>query len=246
MGSVPRAHALPGLEVDLSVGYATRAPSGTLQYMGGTNADLKDTLNLDSHSDMTGRLKIEHFIPVIPNFYVQYLPMSFTGDKTSATAITYGGQTFQANTTLHTELTINAIDFGLFYNIPFIKTATVGVLDPEIGINIRSLSFAGKLTGTVAGTANTTQEKTASIPVPMLYIGLGIYPIEFLSFNAQYKTLSVGGNGITEWGAEATIHPLSVLTVTLGYGAQKITIDSDSLKTDISFAGPYASVGVSF
>ncbi len=244
--SVPRAYALPGLDISLNVGSTTRAPAGTLQYMGGTNADLKDTLNLDNHTDTAAQLKVKHAIPIIPNFYFHYLPMSFSGDKTGATPVTYGGQTFSANTNLHTELKLDAIDIGLFYDIPIIKTATAGILDPEIGINIRSLSFSGKMTGTVAGTANTTQEKTASVPVPMLYAGLGIYPIKLLSFNAQAKTLSVGGNGITEWSAEMAIHPMPLFFVALGYSAQKITLDTDNLKTDINFSGPYVALGVGF
>lgn len=246
LGLVPRAHALPGLEVSLSIGSTTRAPSGTLQYQGGTNADLKDTLNLGDHIDMVGQLKVKHAIPVIPNFYIQYLPMSFSGEKTGTTAITYGGQTFTAGTKLQTELKMDALDIGLFYDLPFISTATAGILDVEIGLNVRSLSFSGKLTGTVAGTANTAVEKAASIPVPMLYVGLGIYPIKLISLNAQVKTLSMGGNSITEWGAEMGIHPIPVLYLALGYSSQTITLDSDNLKTDIRFSGPYAAIGASF
>ncbi len=248
--AVPRAYALPGLDVSLSVGSTTRSPSGTVEVGGGssaaTSANLKDTLNLGDHGDITGQLKIKHAIPIIPNFYISYLPMSFSGDKTGTAALTYGGQTFQANTLIHTELTLNAVDFGLFYDIPLIKTATAGIIDPEIGINIRSLSFSGKLTGTVAGVANKTEEKTASIPVPMLYVGLGVYPIHFLSFNAQYKTLSAGSNSITDWGVEVGIHPVPVLYLALGYSSQKITLDTDNLKTSISFSGPYAAIGASF
>lgn len=246
LASIPNAHALPGLEVSLGIGSTTRTPSGTLQYQGGTNADLKNTLNLSDHTDMVGQLKIKHAIPVIPNFYIGYLPMSFSGDKTGTTAVTYGGQTFTAGTKLQTELKMDALDIGLFYDIPFIKTATAGILDPEIGVNIRSLSFSGKLTGTANGVANTTVEKSATIPVPMLYVGLGIYPIKFLSFNAQMKTLSVGGNGVTEWNAEMAIHPMPVLFVALGYNSQSMTLDTDNLKTDLRFSGPYLAVGAAF
>ncbi len=248
--AVPRAHALPGLDIDLSVGTANRTPSGTVEVGGGgstpTSANLKDDLNLGDHADLVGQLKVKHAIPFIPNFYINYLPMSFSGDKTGTSNITYGGQTFQANTLLHTELTLNAVDVGLFYDIPLIKTATAGIIDPEIGLNVRSLSFSGKLTGTVGGVANTTVEKTASIPVPMLYIGLGVYPIHLLSFNAQYKALSLGGNSITEWGVEMGIHPMPVLYLALGYSTQNITLDTDNIKTSIGFSGPYAAIGASF
>lgn len=240
---VPGAQAMA---LEIGVGTANRAPAGTVQYMtGGTNADLKNDLNLGDHSDLVGRLKLKHPIPIIPNIYIHYLPMSFTGDKTSTSSIIYGGQTFQASTALHTELTLNAIDLGLFYDIPFISTATGGIVVPEIGLNVRMLSFSGKLTGTTAA-GTRTEEKTASIPVPMLYLGLGIHPIKFISLNAEIKTLSVGGNSITDWGVEAAIHPLPVLYVAVGYISQSIKIDTDNIKTDISFKGPYAAVGVSF
>ncbi len=246
LAAAPSAQALPGLDVGISIGTATRAPSGTLQYQGGTNTDLKDTLNLGDHSDLTGRLKVKHAIPLLPNFYIDYLPMSFSGDKTNTTTVTYGGQTFQANTSIHTELTLNSVDIGLFYDIPFISAATAGIIQPEIGLNARLLSFKGSLTGTVGGVANTTQEKTASIPVPMLYLALGVYPIDLISANAQIKTLSVGGNTLTEWGVEVAVHPIPVFFLAAGYSAQQIKLDSNDIKTDISFKGPYIAIGAEF
>lgn len=248
--SVPRAHALLGLDLTIEAGSATRTPSGTLSVAGGgltpTSLNLKDTMNLGDHADLLGTIKFKHFIPIIPNVYINYLPMSFNGDKTITSNINYGGQTFQSSTLLHSELTLNALDVGLFYDIPLIKTATAGILEPEIGINIRSLSFNGKVTGTVSGVPNTTQEKSASVPIPMLYVGLGIYPIKLVSLNAQIKTISLGGNGITEWNAELGIHPVPVLFVALGYTSQKMTLDTDNIKSDISFSGPYVAIGAAF
>ena len=242
-----RAQALPLLDIDLQLGMVMRAPAGTLQAGGGgltpTTVNLKDDLNLGDHSDLAGRLKVKHGIPVLPNFYVHYLPMSFVGDK-AVTSINYGGQTFTG--TLHSELTMNATDIGLFYNVPFVKTATAGIIDPEIGLNARLLSFSGKLTGTVGGVPNTTQDKNASIPVPMVYLGLGIYPINLISLNAQIKALSIGGNSITEWGVEAGVHPIPVLYVAVGYSSQKMVIDSSDIKADIGFSGPYLALGASF
>lgn len=244
-----QAQALPLADFDLQAGMVMRTPSGTLRVGGGsstpTSVNLKDDLNLGDHSDLSGRVKVKHSIPVLPNFYIHYLPMSFIGDKTIPTSITYGGQTFNAGT-MHTELTMNATDIGLFYNIPFIKTATTGIVDPEIGINVRLLSFSGKLTGTAGGAPNTTQEKNASIPIPLVYAGLGIYPIDFISFNAQIKVLSYEGNSITEWSFEAGIHPIPVLYVALGYNSQKIVIDSSDIKADVGFSGPYLAIGASF
>lgn len=244
-----RAEALPLLDIDLQMGMVMRTPTGTLQAGGGssspTSVNLKNDLNLGDHSDLAGRLKVKHAIPVIPNFYVHYLPMSFIGDKTITQPITYGGQTFTGGA-LHTELTMNATDIGLFYNVPFIKLATAGIIDPEIGLNARLLSFSGKLTGVTSGAANATESKSASIPVPMVYAGLGIYPFDLLSLNAQVKALSIGGNSITEWGVEAGIHPIPLLYVALGYSSQKMVIDSGDIKADISFSGPYLAVGASF
>lgn len=242
-----RAEALPLLDIDLQLGMVMRAPVGTLRAGSSapTTVNLKNDLGLGDHSDLAGRVKVKHVIPVIPNFYLHHLPMSFIGDKTVSQPITYGGQTFSGGS-LHSELTMNATDIGLFYNVPFVKLATAGIIDPEVGINARLISFSGKLTGATAGAPNTTESKSASIPVPMVYVGLGIYPVNLISLNAQVKALSIGGNSVTEWGVEAGVHPIPVLYVALGYSSQKIVIDSSDIKADISFSGPYLAVGASF
>lgn len=236
----PRAHALPLVDIDVSAGSATRAITGNLSYLGSTN-DLKSTLGVGDSQEVMGRLKIDHAIPILPNFYFNYLPMKFSGK--SNTAFSYAGQSFTGNET--TTLDLSAMDLGLYYNIPLVKTATLGILDPEIGLNVKMISFSGKITGTV-GSATQTQEKAANLPVPMVYLGLGVHPIKLISLNAEVKTLSVGGNGITDWAVEVKVKPIPVLYVSAGYYSESITLDSDSIKASITVNGPFFAVGASF
>ncbi|MCX7761189.1 MAG: hypothetical protein N2Z81_08385 [Hydrogenothermaceae bacterium] len=64
--------ALPGFEVDLSVGGIQQKPSGQIQYPvpTGTAVDLKNDLGLGDKNKPFIRAKFEHPIFLIPNLYL--------------------------------------------------------------------------------------------------------------------------------------------------------------------------------
>ena len=82
------------------------------------------------------RAKVE--LPLIlPNIYLMYTPMSFDGTGSKNVTFTYGNQTFNANAPIQSKLTLDHIDLALFYPVPLLKTATLGKLNAELGLNVR-------------------------------------------------------------------------------------------------------------
>lgn len=253
LAAAPHAMALPGPssqyppppDVDMQIVMVNRAPGGTMEYAG-SPFDTKGTLNLGTHTDFAGRLKLKKAAPVIPNIYLHYQPMNFSGSKTIAGPVAYGGQTFDAGAPLRSSLTVSLLDVGLFTGLPFVKTATGGILDLEAGINGRLFSLNGKLAGTVSGAANTTQGKDVSVPFPMLYLGLGLYPVKFVSLSIEVKSFSDGTDTMTEWNAEAAIRPIPAFFLAAGYNAHYIKIDIGNFKANLDFKGPYLAIGATF
>ncbi len=243
---VPAANALPLADFDVSVGMARPAPSGDFKYGSGstiTTMNLKDTLNMDTGSSTILRLDVKHAIPILPNIYIHHLPIKVEGAKDLASSVTFGTQTFSATTRVTSVLDMGQDDVGLYYSIPLVKSLTVNMLELKAGLNVRVMNFKASLASALPA---KSEEKSFTAPIPMLYLGLDLNPIDLFSINAEVKTLSVGGNGITDYAAELRIKPLRILYIGVGYASETIKIDSNDINANISFAEPYVVVGAQF
>jgi outer membrane protein len=245
-----RAFAFIGL--DVGVGYWRQSPSGTLAYKGtaaNDTLDLKDDLNLDSKNQPFVRIKAE--LPLIlPNIYAMYTPMSFDGTGKKALSFTYGDVKFLGGATLESKIKLDHYDVALFYPIPMLKTATAGVLNIELGLNAKIISFDGEITGTDSITHTT---KTASISktlaIPMIYVGVQVKPISMLSIEAEVRGIAIGESHFYDYMGMLKIKPIGPLYISAGYRAEQIKISSNQVSdvnADIKFGGPFVEVGVSF
>jgi outer membrane protein len=223
-----------------------------LAYKGTTandTLDLKDDLNFDSKNRPFVRIKAE--LPLIlPNIYAMYTPMSFDGTGKKSLKFTFGDTTFTANSAIDSKVKLDHYDVALFYPIPVLKTATAGVLNVELGLNAKIISFEGDVTGTDSIT-NTI--KTASIsktlPVPMIYVGIQVKPISMLSIEAEVRGIAIGESHFYDYMGMLKIKPIGPLYISAGYRAEQIKISSNQVSdvnADIKFGGPFVELGVSF
>lgn len=241
--------ALPGFEVDVSVGAVSQKPSGVIQYPVPTGdvIDVKKDLKIGDETKAFGRVKFEHPIFLLPNIYLQYMPMEFSGKGNITKSITYGGKTFQANTDIDSNVKLDRFDIGLYGHLPFIKTATTGVIDPEVGINVRVIDFSGRITGTSGGQVETAS-KFATIPIPMIYAGLGVNaPVIPVSFSGEIRGISYSKAKYYDWTVEAKVKPIKPLYISAGYRYEKLKIeDISDIYANLTIKGPFFMVGASF
>jgi outer membrane protein len=223
--SVPTvSHALPGVDIDVSVGISKPTPTGSIA-LGGTTYDVANTLNLGAGNDVIAKLDISHAIPILPNIYYHHLPVEVTGSN--------GGH--------NAEIKIQQEDIGLYYHLPFLGTVTNDILDAKWGLNARLMSFSAS--SDLAGTATSF-----NAPLPMVYLGLDFKPIHLLAIAAEIKTLPLGDSNLTEWSAELRVKPLPLLYIGAGFSHYVIKIDpsltSGAPATNMTFAGPYFVLGL--
>ena len=243
-----RAFAFIGL--DVGVGYWRQTPSGTLAYKGTTaddTLDLKDDLNLDSKNRPFVRIKAE--LPLIlPNIYAMYTPMSFDGTGRKTASFTYGDVTFDFNSPLESRIKMDHYDVALFYPIPVLKTATAGVLNVELGLNAKIISFEGEITGNAAGIRNTASI-SKTLPIPMIYVGIQVKPISMVSIEAEVRGIAIGASHFYDYMGRLKIMPIGPLYISAGYRAEQIKIASNQVadvNADIKFGGPFIEVGLGF
>ncbi len=243
--AVPVKSAFAFFGIEAGVGFWQQSPSGSLEYkpVSATDSiDLKDDLNLGSKSRVVARVKAE--LPLIlPNIYFMATPMSFDGTSTITRDISYGGTTFQANVPVQSKVTLDHYDLALFYPVPLLKTATVGVLNVELGLNARQINFKGTISQDSLG---LTASKDLTLYVPMIYVGAQVKPISAFSIEAEIRGISYGKNSYYDYLGRLKIMPVGPLFISGGYRAEQIKIDQSDVKADVKFSGPFAEVGLNF
>lgn len=244
--TVGSAFAMPGLEVDVSAGVIGYKSSGVIQYPvpGGDVIDIKKDLGLGEESKVFGRVKFEHFLPLLPNLYLQYMPMEFTGSGNISRDIKYGQTTYTVNTRVDSKVQLDRFDLGLYYGIPLMST----FLDPEIGVNVRIMDFNGSIRS--SGLVSQTESKSATIPIPMLYGALGVnLPVIPVSFRGEIRGVSVSKVTYYDLTLEGRVKPLKLVPLYLstGYRYEKLKIDGISdIYTNLTIKGPFFMLGASF
>jgi len=236
------------LGVEAAVGYWRQSPSGTVQYGSpGSVLDVISDLNLGDNNEVFGRIKID-LPPGLPNIYVMATPTSFDGTGQTTLPVQYGNVVFAGGSPLQTKLKLDQYDLALYYPIPMLKAATLGVLNAEIGLDARQLKYDGTITGIVYLSPGITQTsaKSATYYIPMIYAAVQVKPVPVVSFEAEFRGITYGSNSYYDYIGRLKVMPYGPLFISGGYRYEQIKIDQDNLLTNLRIQGPFVEAGISF
>ncbi len=247
LGSFSLSFAAPVVDGEFSFGLLNQSPSGWVRYKG-DKVDIKDDLKIGDENSFFVKGKIEHPIPILPNVYLMYTKMKFSGDGKVKKSYTFGNVTVDINDRVLTDLKLNHYDIGLFYNLPFLKTISLGKISGEAGLYVRIIDFKAKV---VNKTRNKTDTTSATVPVPLLYLGFSVKPIDYLSIDVEGKAVAYSGNYYYDLQGEVRIYPFSLGIakpfISAGYRYEKLKLDDiDDTSADIKIKQPFVSGGILF
>jgi outer membrane protein len=233
--------------VDVSVQGEQITPSGNLGYKAqgfpSNRLSLQDDLGFDKVNTMTARIRVEWPIPLIPSIYLQATPLKFSGSGARSASFQYGDRVFSAAVPYSTSLKLDHYDFGIFYGVPFLKTATNGILDVDWGINLRVVDYKAEV---LQPTTGLSESKSQTVPVPMGYLGLRVSPIDPVTVYGELRGIGYADNRYVDLAAGAKVKVFMFAYVGAGYKYQNFKINYADVDSDLRFGGPYAEVGVSF
>ncbi len=249
----PRESSALGLEI--AVGYFQQNPSGEISYEGDTptsseTLDLEDDFEFDAENQLTGRIKAE--LPLFfPNVYLMATPMKFEGEGRINRNFDFGDVTFQGSADFDSKLKLDHYDIALYYNLPFVKTATAKKLNAEIGLNVRIMDFEAEIKGTEAFTGLSESESaSATFAVPMVYVGAQLMPVDLLAFEVEGRWIGYSGNQYLDFIGRLKVKPVKPFFVAAGYRHENLKIDEkidgNDINIDFTFQGPFAEVGFQF
>ena len=235
--------------VEVAVGGWRQDLDGTLSYQAISSDDLIDLesdIDFNDETVIFGRIKID--TPAfLPNFHFVAAPAKLEGTGRKFVALTFGDTTFNADAALSSKVRANQYDIGIYYGLPFVKSATAGMLNLDIGVNVRIADLEVEITG-ASGATTVTERENLLVPVPMIYFGLQFTPVDVMAFEAEARAISLGDSSFYSLTGRLRLQFPGPLFIAGGYRLDKLDVDEDEddLLTDIELAGPFVELGMEF
>lgn len=238
-----------GWGAELAVGGWQQSLGGTLGYEidnSGDIVDLEQDFDLDDELRLFGRANFD--LPLFfPNIYLVAAPMEFEGTGSKSVSITYGDVEFAAGAELDADLTMNQYDIALYWGIPVLKTATNGIFNIDLGLNVRIIDLEANLSGEEEGTSTIVEESVSeTVPLPMLYVALQIEPIDEFAIAVEGRGLSIGDNKLYSVIGRLRYQFAGPVFAAAGYRFETIEIDEEDILVDIDYSGPFVEIGLIF
>ncbi len=231
------AMGLPMIGVEGAVGVWWTSPSGNLK-TGSDNdfLDMEDDFSFSRETELFGRLKVDMPL-LIPNAYVMANPLKWS-ERTSR-AIRFGGKRFLKSS--EAEFNLNQYDFGLFYAIPFLQTATLDRFNVDAGLNLRFIDAETSVSQGVLSEA-----ESMSIVIPQVYLGAQFQPVERFSVEAEARGLTYKSDSSYSLLGRVKATAFGPVFVSGGYRYDDYDIDKSGFMMDFNFSGPFVETGLSF
>ncbi len=227
--------------IEAAVGIWMQEPSGDIGYKG-ASLSVENELKYDTTSKVFGRVKIDMPL-VFPNIYLMATPMKFDGNGSKNTNFTFGDKTFVGNVPFSSSLKLDHYDLALYYGIPFLKTATLGMFNVEVGLNARIIDGRAEINQPSTG---ITESESFTLPVPMIYLGAQFNPVKFLALEGEARGIAYSSNYYYDFIGRLKVQPFGPVFAAGGYRYEAVKIDNSDVKAKTTFKGPFLELGVAF
>ncbi|MBM4137522.1 MAG: TIGR04219 family outer membrane beta-barrel protein [Nitrospira sp.] len=234
---------------EAALGGWNQDPSGYVSYkpldLTRDKLDIDNDLRYDKKTKIFGRLKIDMPL-ILPNIYLMATPVRFEGDGQINREFHFGGETFTINEKFTSKVQLDHYDIAFYYGIPFLKTATLGMLNAEVGLNARIIDFKAEV---IHKNTNISASKSSTIPVPMIYVGAQFKPVSFLAIEAEARGITYSSNHYYDLIGRVKI-PINLIAIkpfiAAGYRYEDAKIDHSDILSEIKIKGPFIEAGVTF
>lgn len=232
-------HAI-GLEGALGGWY--QKPQGSIGYKSISakdSLDLEKDLKYNPKFSPIGRIKID--LPLLPNIYLMGTQCELDGTGSKEENFKFGDKTFGANVDFYSQIKLNHYDIALYYGLPFLNLFTAGIVNVELGFNLRIIDFKAKIR---QESMNIEESKSFPVPIPMVYLGAQITPIKRIAIEAEGCGISYGGNRLISLSGKIKFKLMYPLFIAGGYKYDEIKINEKNIDAELKFHGPFVEVGI--
>ena len=205
----------------------------------GTRIDMKNDLNIKDSQQLMAEAALQ-----LGNFRLSagYLPLKFTGSGTLARSIDFNGRTYDAGTSVDSDVDVKLYDVGLAYYLLNIDNLPVRLqIGPELSVKVADADLA------VTDTTNGIKEETSgTLPIPTVGGRFRVALADYLGVVGRVGYMTYGGNHFLDADGQVEFSPLPLVGIFAGYRYFKLRVDQSDTYLDATFSGPYGGVLVRF
>lgn len=241
--------AMPGLApavgLEMAIGGWDQNIDGEVCYEGNNRndiIDLKDDAGLEDETRVMGRVKVD-MPAILPNIYIMATPMEFEGKGDKEVAFDYGDVNVKVNTDFETRVTMDHVDMGLYYSIPFVNLASLERLNIDLGLNLKVADLEAEVKNKATGLSDA---ESYTLPLPMVYAAVQVQPVERLSLEAEARAVSMSGNHLYNLIGRIKGKIFGPMFLAGGYRYDSINLDEDDVKLDCTVDGVFLETGFEF
>lgn len=225
------ASAFMGLNAEIGGGIWMPSLSGTATT---TNSIDFGTANMDDKSASGNNYlyaDFSHFVPVVPNIRIEKLSYNIDSKTISNSE----------------KVDMKQTDIVAYWGIPVISTATAGVLNLNVGVDVKNFK------GTID--TGSSSYKSFDETLPLMYLNTRIsVPFAPVNLEATAKLISYDGTKISDNEAKMSIKlpipaPFVNFNLDIGYKTQNVTISDNlvsGLNTNLDTKGAFFGLNAKF
>lgn len=203
-----------------------------------------DEFNVRDKDQSGFYIALEHPIPVLPNFMLAEQDMKSSGSGTFTGPVTFGGQTYRANTSIDSDFDLSHRDYTLYYEI------LDNWVNLDLGLTGRQFDGFVRMEGEDANAPGMIVTRTEEFEgtLPMLY-GKARFdlPLTGLSASVKINYISASGNTISD--TSLILGYESSIGLGLEGGIRTFNMkleDEDDFRTDMEFDGVFVNLTFHF
>jgi hypothetical protein len=221
------------------------APTGTAAIeddgVPGTEFDVEDTLGV-TDDDTSTQARVWFRWGKRNRLFVDYFNPTHEGEATLSQPLTFNGVTFNAGESVDTTMEMELIQVKYRYHFLNLKIFEFG-----LGLGLNQVALKMDLNGSTTG-AEALDEK---VPFPTIAAGLVIKPLPGLHIRAEADWISASEGGdhadFLDYRGQIEWYFLHFFGVFGGYRSVHCEVDTEDFgRADLTYAGPYAGLGVKF
>lgn len=229
-------------QADLFVGLHAGASAWNAGLDGdlGQSASSVDNLGFDDDTFNSYYVQVELF--ALPELRLATTSIDTSGSATLTSDFTLDGNTFSSGQDLLTDLSLDATDVTLYWQI------LDNALSADIGLSGRYLD--GTIAAVEDGNAANSETLDFSAVIPMAFLRARV-DLPFSGWYAEADTqfISYGGDRYSDSSAKIgwELESLVDLGVNVGYRSMQVKVDDlDGFDADLDLSGPFATATFHF
>ena len=188
----------------------------------------------ESHNDLW--LKLEHFIPIVPNFKLSSVGFDATVSTVLSNDIVYGGEMFSAN--IDTRFDMSSTELTFYYEL------LDNWINLDAGFTFRQFDGQSSISGTTSGTGTTVSvREDLDFIMPLFYLDARIdLPFTGFFVDSTMNTISTSDDVISDINVSLGYESEPGLGARLGYRTQELDFSESDFDADLEFKGTYLNL----